>query len=237
MCLEEKDLARSHVLPEFFYGPVYDETKRFVSLSSYPLHNTRMYEHGFREHLLCRECEGQFSRYEAYAAGLLRKIDEHRTPDGRAIMIPGFDYRRFKLFGLSLLWRSHVTRLHMFGAVKLGAHAEKIRAMLAAEDPGEPSTYCFAVLKIEGSKSANTVIQAPAKIRFREHNAYVFLAYGYEWLFIVSGHSNMLPADYPFVGMKPELVILIQNRGEAGFIREVRRRLGPELIEKAKRYK
>jgi hypothetical protein len=225
----------SHVFPEFFYGPTYDESHRFISVSSHPWQKTKPFETGLREYLLCKECEQQFSRHETYAASIFRKTEEYRTPDGRALEIPDFDYLRFKLFGLSLIWRAHISKLHMFGGVNLGPHAEKIRAMLVTEKPGEPSKYCFTLIKIEGVKIADTIIHAPERVRFRKHIAYFFLAYGYEWIFIISSHSNELPEEYPFVGMKPELVILIQKQEEKSFIHEVRRRMGDKLIEKTKR--
>ena len=48
-------------------------------------------------------------------------------------------------------------------------------------------------------------------------------------------HSGNVPKDFPFVGTHPELVMLIRVSDEKGFINEIRRRMGPELIEKSKR--
>ena len=234
LCLNNKELMHSHVLPEFFYEPTYDETHKFISVSSHPLQNTRPFEKGLREYLLCKECEAQLSRYETYAANILRKADEYRKPGSRVIEIPGFDYTYFKLFGLSLIWRCHASRLHMFSAVKLGLHAEKIRAMLAAENPGKPSDYCFTLIKIEGSEHTDRIIIAPGLTRFQDHNAYIFMAYGFEWVFIISSHSGRLSEDYPFVGMKHDLLILIQEWSRQEFLHEMRQRMS-KLIEKDKR--
>jgi len=234
LCLVEKDLAHSHIFPEFFYEPTYDETNRFVSLSTHPRHKLKLFEKGLREYLLCEECEGQFSRYETYAASILRKAEDFRTPDNHFVVIPDFDYTRFKLFCLSLIWRFHVSSLHMFGDVNLGPHAERIRSMVLAEDPGQPSKYRVAVVKIDGAKSADTVIHAPDRTMIGGLNAYFFLAYGYEWLFLISNHSGDVPKDFPFIGMHPELVMLIRASDEKGFIREMRRRMSGELLEKAK---
>jgi hypothetical protein len=235
LCLVEKDLAHSHIFPEFFYEPTYDETNRFVSLSTHPRHNPKLFEKGLREYLLCKDCEAQFSRYESYAASVLRKAGDYRTVDNHFIVIPDFDYARFKLFGLSLIWRFHVSRLHMFGDVNLGPHAEIIRLMLVAEDPGEPSKYRIAVVKIDGAEIADTVIHAPNKLRIGGLNAYFFLAFGYEWLFLISNHIGNVPKGFPFVGSHPELVMLIRASDEKGFIQEMRRRMSGELLNKAKR--
>jgi|GEM_PF-3208024 len=106
--------------------------------------------------------------------------------------------------------------------------------MLVAEDPGKPSKCRFAAVKIEGAKSADTVIHAPDRIVIGGLNAYFFLAYGFEWLFLISNHSGDVPKDFPFVGIHPELVMLIRASDERGFIREMRRRMSGELLEKAK---
>jgi hypothetical protein len=56
----------------------------------------------------------------------------------------GFDYRRFKLFHLSILWRASIATLADFGAVELGEHAESLRRMILAGDAGSASMYPVA---------------------------------------------------------------------------------------------
>jgi hypothetical protein len=124
----------------------------------------------------------------------------------------------------------------MFGGVNLGPHAEKIRTMLLTENAGSPTTYRFALIKIEGATVADTVIHAPARISITGLNAYLFLAYGYEWLFLVSNHrGNGVPKDFPFVGTHRELVMLIRTSSDKGFVQEMRRRMSGELLAKAQR--
>lgn len=121
LCLDKKELMHSHVFSEFLYEPTYDDAHKYISISSHPYHKTKPFQIGMREYLLCKECEGQIGDYENYAARTLRQADKYRTPDDRAIVIPNFDYQRFKLFGLSLIWRTHITSVHMFKNVNLGA--------------------------------------------------------------------------------------------------------------------
>lgn len=241
LCLNHSELAHSHVLPEFFYEPTYDETHRFISLSSHLRHKPKPFEKGIREYLLCQLCEGQLNRYETYAAPFFRKVDEHPVignlrafgaVGSRAVEIPDFDYFLFKLFGLSLIWRCHVSNHHMFSEVNLRSHAERIRTMLVSENPGECTDYGFFLVKMEGASIVNTVIHAPSRVRFGDHTAYVFMAYGYEWLFVISSHSHNLPKEHPFVGAKRELVIPIEDFSERAFVKEMRRRMGAKLLEK-----
>jgi hypothetical protein len=234
LCLQAKELVHSHILSEFLYEPTYDDAHKFISVSSHPWQKTKPFEKGLREYLLCKDCEGQLARYEAYAARILRSAGNHRTRNSRIIEIPSFDYRNFKLFGISLIWRCHISQLHMFRAVRLGLHAETIRNMLAGEDAGDPLEFPFALIKIEGTEHTDRIIMAPGLSRFQGHNAYFFMAYGYEWIFVVSRHSHTLPRDYPFVGLKKELVILVENLSKQDFLQRMRKRMS-NLIEKDKR--
>jgi hypothetical protein len=119
----------------------------------------------------------------------------------------------------------------MFSAVRLGSHAETIRSMLAAEDAGDPLDYPFALIKVEGSEHTDRVIVAPGLSRFQGHNAYVLMAYGFEWIFIVSSHSHKLPRSYPFVGLKKELVVFVEFLNKQEFLRRMRKQMS-KLIEK-----
>ena len=233
LCLNEKPLVESHVFPEFFYEPVYDEKHRFISVTTHPRHKPKLLQKGFWEHLLCKDCDGQISRYETYAANILRRCDDYRTRDDTAIVIPNFDYQLFKLFGLSLIWRSHISSNHMFKLVRLGPHAEKMRSMILNENPGGPFEYCFTLLKLEGSQIAASMIHGPTPARFYRHKAYVFPAYGFEWSFIVSSHLDYLTDKYPFMGVVPELVILIDKKPQGILLGDMGVRLS-NLIKKAR---
>ncbi len=225
LCLKNKEIVRSHVFPEFFYKPVYDEQHKFVSLSSNSKHKLKSFQIGFREHLLCKTCETQISRYENYVKKLLLKDGKYKIEGNNTILVLKYDYRLFKLFGLSLIWRFHISSKDHFKDVNLRLHAEKIRQMLVNEDPGDFTQYCFFLIKIEGAKSAATVITAPAATRFRDHNAYSFMAYGYQWMFVVSSHSDKLLRDLPFADAKHKLEILVKSYTESSFINKMRQQM------------
>ena len=55
LCRRESNLRFSHILPEFFYLPMYDELHRTMSVSSDE--KEKLVQKGFREYLLCQECE------------------------------------------------------------------------------------------------------------------------------------------------------------------------------------
>jgi hypothetical protein len=207
LCGSRAALSNSHVFPEFFYQRTYDASHRFISVTSHPLHGARPMQKGLRERLLCAACESLFSKHEAYAADLLRQLDQTpESPPGR-IIVQGFDPNSFRLFGLSLLWRAHVAKGYMFRDVKLGPHAQRIRAMLRNENPGQPHEYPFTFAKIVGLDTHGHILIAPMRAKYQGHTVYHFMARGYEWVFLVSSASSHVREIFPYVGSEKELVI------------------------------
>ena len=89
---------------------------------------------GFYEKLFCRECEDVLKKYEDYGKHILY---DNIKPNIRrlksAINTDDYDYKLFKLFILSLLWRSSVATLSMFNSIRLGKYEEYLRKVLIDE--------------------------------------------------------------------------------------------------------
>ena len=108
LCLESAELRNSHIISEFLYSTIYDEKHRFHVLEAggkYPYYEQK----GYREPLLCQECETKLSKWETYARAILTggKPLKYWREDS-ITWIRGIDYQRFKLFQLSILWRAGV---------------------------------------------------------------------------------------------------------------------------------
>ena len=61
LCLQEKELCESHIIPKFVYRPVNDEKRREVVISE---NKYSIVQNGVKIPLLCKECEGKLSNYE-----------------------------------------------------------------------------------------------------------------------------------------------------------------------------
>ena len=207
LCGEETKLVNSHVFPEFFLEDTYDESHRFISVTSHPLQKPRPLQRGYTERLLCSACDGQLGQYESYAARLLRRADTEAAAAQGGVELTGVDFTTFRLFGLSLLWRAHIARGHMFGAVNLGQHAESLGVMLENQDPGQPHQFGFALAKVVGLELHGTMVIAPMAAKYKGHRAYRFMARGYDWAFVVSSTADQLKEEFPFVGSHQSLHI------------------------------
>ena len=135
LCQREKPLVRSHVIPEFLYREMYDDKHRFHVISTNAPGKHKLLQKGVRERLLCRDCENVLSISERYVnlvfTGKL-PVKTHRS--GQLYEIQGLDYRKFRLFGLSVLWRASVASHRFFRAVNLGPHESAIRQMILAQE-------------------------------------------------------------------------------------------------------
>jgi hypothetical protein len=148
LCLQSKPLRGSHIIPEFFYRPAYDEKGRLVAIRSDDRPAT-LVQKGLRERLLCDECEQLLNdRYEKPVKTFW--CDHAPVPDhldAKAYQLRDVPYAAFKLLHLSILWRFAVASDPAFEQVTLGPHQERMRRMIFENDAGRPDEYqIFGVL-------------------------------------------------------------------------------------------
>jgi hypothetical protein len=217
------------VLSEFMYLETYDSKHRAVSISNDPSQGKPItVQKGIREPLLGLNCEAALSRHEHYAAPFLAgaaqaadAVEKMGNPQPVAQVTP-FDYARFKLFGISLLWRMGVSKHNMFRAVRLGPHQETLRQMLLSKDPGQPSDYPFVLLRLAGVDFAPTLLTAPGKTRFGGVWAYMITAMGFQWVFLASRQCGTTGGNPFFVGQAlPDLLIPVHRREKGEYIQEL----------------
>ena len=115
LCLRDRPLLRSHIIPEFMYEAVYDQKHRFRIIYTGAEYKERWAQKGLREPLLCEICEGQISSYERYVSLIFSgAINTTAERERQFQKISGLDYSQFKLFALSVLWRASATDLPFF---------------------------------------------------------------------------------------------------------------------------
>lgn len=214
LCHRESDLRFSHILPEFFYLPLYDDLHRTMSVHFDE--KEKLVQKGFREYLLCQECETKLSKYESYTARLIKSIkDFPKDASGLFAYSDNVDYREFKLFQLSILWRAGVSRNKMFSQVELGdKHEEKIRCMLVEEDPGRFSDYGCFITVFPNAQKIDKIIWSPVRLRLAGHNGYKLMTGNLMWYFFVTSHMPHVEVQSFFVQESGLLRIWLDLTGE-----------------------
>lgn len=200
LCLKEKGLCDSHIIPEFLYKTLYNNKHKFIGITENGI-NTKI-QKGFKEYLLCSECEAIFSKYETYVASKIYMPIVENIYDGDHTIIPDVDYTKLKLFLLSLLWRISISGIEQFRNVDLGSrHNENIRTMLCNKDPGDADDYP-AIFYLNKSNTIDSMNMVPPRFvgRIDGHRAYKVYTPKVLHLFLVSGHSKP-PVANPFTRM------------------------------------
>jgi len=194
LCLKEVDkLCESHIISELFYKPIYDEPHRFIAMTDNPDENNYYLQSGIKEKLLCKKCEDLIGKNEKYVKenfmSLLKNID---PVNNKGILFKQkFDYRAFKLFQLSILWRASVSSHIMFCSVKLGKDEEIIRKMVLEENPGRYYDYgCIMGIIRMGDRIGDSVMFSPFKNIDYGYPVYIFSFGGLYWMFNASEQSK-----------------------------------------------
>ena len=194
LCLKQKKLRNSHVISEFLYTSLYDKKiHRFHVLSTIPEITRRFEQKGIRERLLCDDCEQLISPFEDYVrrvlyGGVMIGIEDENTH----IILSNIDYTKFRLFQLSVLWRSGVSTLPHFTSVRLGErNEEKLRNMILTKNPGEPHEFGTVnfVIYDESRKMLDELIMSPDMIKIKGRRWYRFIFGGIFWVYFASGHA------------------------------------------------
>jgi len=188
LCHEETELRRSHIYPDHLYRMVRDEDRRFYAYSPEGYREVR--QQGLWEHLFCHDCEQLLSReYENGFANFW--VNNSALPDElkEEITIEGIDYLKFKLYHLSILFRTSVSQLPSFQHIDLGPHEEVIRQMLLNQTDNANYHLIAAALVREDNSVVKGLIMFPRRGSFEGHTFYQTLYAGCAWLIKVSSHN------------------------------------------------
>lgn len=143
LCEERKPLMRSHVIPEFVYAPCYNANFQMSGITGRGPLGRKLIQQGIRERLLCAKCEAFLN--DNYEAPFKRYwFDRKPLPaqiPAQGVTLTDIDYRPFKLFHLSVLFRCGVATSPMFSEIDLGLHRRRLRRLITNRDPGRPDQY------------------------------------------------------------------------------------------------
>lgn len=115
--------------------------RKFESLcSNDPTLSELHRQDGFKEPILCGDCEGMRGRLEAAIAPIVLTIPTLKFSQGKAVLSCS-DYRQMKLFWMFQIWMMGASSLGNYSMVDLGPHSELLRQRLLNGDPCEPWRY------------------------------------------------------------------------------------------------
>lgn len=199
LCLKEKPLVKSHVIPDFMYKGMFNDEHYLIKINTNNIDQGRKIHTGsFDKSILCFECDTKIiGKYETYANDIMYlnnseiKKYERMGEDGlQDILITNINYTKFKLFLLSILWRAHISSRDDFKCVDLGKmHAERIRLMILNNDAKGIDDYATSIMYLKNNSLPVKMVGDFIKTRNNAHTAYLVLINEFLYTFNVSKHD------------------------------------------------
>jgi hypothetical protein len=208
LCLEDKQLIEnSHIIPNFMYKGLFGIKHKLANINIQDVTKVTYQQTGFKDRdILCADCDNAvIGVLERYACNYLYNnhdsIETEIMPgDGvhvSCIRYKNLDYTKLKLFFLTILWKSHVSKNPFFKDINLGAgYAERVRKMILDNDAGVENEFEVILVKIEnnGTKPIQSIIQ-PRRLKDNGNTAYVYHINEIMYHFNVSSYNKMTMFD------------------------------------------
>lgn len=193
LCQRDRTLCQSHIVPEFLYSPLYNDRDQVMGITGTGSRGWRLLQIGLRENLFCSDCEDHFNqKYEQpFQRWMIDRPLPERIEQDTAYTLT-CDYKTFKLFHLSILFRVAVSTLPTFKDVNLGSHEDRIRSMILNQEPGTEWEYpIFGMIVLNGrGEIERRLLSRPESQRFEGHKVYGQIYNGVMWWTSVSSHRN-----------------------------------------------
>lgn len=129
-------LLGSHIVPEFFYKRVYTKTHKFTAIALAEEERLAIEQKGYRENLLCADCELKFSKWERELSQFVAQVISgsyttcSASQVGTVTVVTGVEYSSLKMAILSIFWRMSIARHKLFAVYDLGPYEEAFRNLL-----------------------------------------------------------------------------------------------------------
>ena len=181
--------VKAHIVPEAFYLIKADQAPLRLLTNTPGRFPKRSPVGAYDETMVTSDGEAVFGPWDNYAADLLLNHFADAEPlthsDSRVVgyRFASYDYRKLKLFFLSVLWRAGASSHEFFRRVDLGAHFDVLKSHILAADPGTPDDYAVVLAVFdddpEWAKIMDPFPERYGENRIRFYRLYVgnFIAY------------------------------------------------------------
>lgn len=219
-CLQNKKLIDAHIIPRCFFETMRDQgdNQPFQLLSNtqneYP---QKLWIGSYDKNILCEDCEKIFQKYDDYACKTLLNFDRANFVldlGGNEVgyKLENIDYKKLKLFFLSVLWRAFASERNEFRKVEIGSFESNLRDMIQKDNPGGINDFLVVIRKFIDDLGKNFLMD-PYKTKVDGINFYRFyLGAGYEFNIKVDKRNIEESDSLYMIALKPESPLYIQFR-------------------------
>jgi hypothetical protein len=162
-CGNESVLVKAHIIPEGFFRRIQQGKEILRLVSNSPGEYTKRAPVGvYDKSIVCKKCEGIWQEWDSYAQKLLAE----EPLNGRAIYhnnekiafrVDNFDYKKLKLFFISMVWRASISSNRFFSSVSLGKFEDIAKWHIENSDPGSSDDFSVNLAKFDHPLSKSTL--------------------------------------------------------------------------------
>lgn len=179
-----------------------DNDNSFVSTTNKEIINkkerpNKRFTGEFESDILCVSCDNIIlGTLDSYAINLffkgfnddIVKIHNVKNLNGYDYsVIENIDYKKLKLFLLSILWRASISKRDFFRDVNLGPYENIIREMILLNDPKESKDFPIITYSTKDEKlNFNSLIGQPRKVKQNNSHVYIFVINGLIFLYFIN---------------------------------------------------
>lgn len=200
LCDNEKLLIKAHIFPEFLYKDLklYSSDTNgqgrihigMIESSSFNINNKSIPVGIYDKEILCKDCDNYINeQYETYSKELLFPINiTHNTsyeldPSNGVFKFSGIDYKKFRLFLLSIFWRASISNRQEFYHFNFPTTIEnRIKTMLKNVDSGCENEFAFTFFYLNVPDLLANIL-TPIRT-FQNNNGVVYYGFNLGCLFI-----------------------------------------------------
>ena len=184
-CKKEKQLILSHVIPKCLYDT---SQGRLIGITTNAKFDTNPnIQNGYKERLLCIECDNKLGILDKYAKGFFYKTIPNSSVntcngfDVHSIASSKFNYEKIYKFFVSVLWRCSVSSKKIF----LDKYQQIAFDILTNKIPIQPDLFLPIICKKEICHPSNCATGISAG-KFAGKHAYCLKIPGYEITIVVN---------------------------------------------------
>ena len=152
-CGLDKKLIKAHAIPESFFVKMKKEYGKPKIMTDAEGEYPKKSPIGvYDDQILCYSCENIFGNFDDYGFNILlrqEQLHEELIKDGKVVgyKIINVDYKKLKLFFISVLWRASISSQKFYSRVKLGSSEKKAKELIWNNDAGKQSEFSVVLTK------------------------------------------------------------------------------------------
>jgi hypothetical protein len=197
-CGNESALIKAHIIPASLFRRLQKGKESLEMMTNKAgEYNKRTPVGVYDKTIVCSKCESIWQEWDNYAQQLLAEEPLngrvlYRNHKKICYIVDNYEYRKLKLFFISMVWRASVSSQPFFSKVSLGQFEDAAKKHIANNDPGHSEVFSVTLARFDHPLAKS--ILDPHDDKYSEVNYLRFYLAGYV-AYIKVDHK---PSPMPF---------------------------------------